>query len=120
MKNIITIIIAVALLAPFPLVASDLTNKDLMNVCANKTIVMGRDDGKKMVQIGKKMDGFCIGYLQATFNALKNMGTCKEIDTNPEYLRSIYLQYIKDKKIPENESASKTLIHAFRRATECE
>jgi hypothetical protein len=118
-RNIITVTLLPVILASSQVVASDFTNKDLMDACSKKTIVYGRDDDKKIVRAGEKIDGFCSGYLQATFSALANLDSCKAKETNPDYLLSIYQQYIKDKKVSENESASKTLIQAFRRVAEC-
>ena len=99
--------------------ASDITNKELVATCSEKTIVYGRDDNKKLVKAGEKLDGFCAGYLQATFSSLMNSSSCKEKESDLAYLLSVYQQYIKDKKVPESTSASATLMQAFRRVAEC-
>lgn len=99
--------------------AADISNKELQEACANKTIVMGRDADKTLVRAGEKMDGFCSGYLQASFSAYANGAACQAKEVDPGFLLSVYEQFIKDKKIPGSESASKTLMQAFRRAPEC-
>lgn len=99
--------------------AADVTNEQLAKACSEKTIVYGRDDKKQLVLAGEKLDGFCAGYIQATFSALLNSSSCKEKDSDPDYLLSVYRQYVKDMKVPDNSSASATLTKAFRRVSEC-
>ncbi len=99
--------------------ASDITNKDLVVACSEKTIVYGRDDNNKLVKAGEKLDRFCAGYLQATFTSPINFSSCKAKESDPAYLLSVYQQYIQDKKVPESNSASATLMQAFRRVAEC-
>ena len=120
-QNILPVILFIIFLASSQVGASDISNKELMKACSEKTIVYGRNDDKKIVRAGERMDGFCSGYLQATFSALINLAPCEANDTNtnPEFLFSVYQQYMKDMKISENESASKTLTQAFRRVAEC-
>lgn len=48
-----------------------------------------------------------------------NSAACKVNDDDSSFLLSVYEQYLKDKKISGSESASKTLMQAFRRALEC-
>ena len=98
--------------------AADISNNDLHKSCTNKTLVYN----KKGVRIGEKLDGFCAGYLQATLDALKNTAgsKCNTTDEKtPDYLLSIYETYTKEKNISPSESASKTLLDAYRRAFNC-
>ena len=99
--------------------ASDITNKELVATCSKKTVVFGRDEKKNLVKAGEKLDGFCTGYLQATFSSLTNSFSCKTKESDPAYLLSVYQQYINDTKVAESTSASATLMQAFRRVAEC-
>jgi hypothetical protein len=97
----------------------DITNKELIKSCSEKTEVWGRDSDGKLVPAGETIDGFCSGYLQATFNVLINSPSCKKGEYNPEFIFSVYRQYIKDKKVSDNVSATSTLMQAIRRVLEC-
>lgn len=99
--------------------ANELTNDELQKSCAETTIVMGRDEAKELVRAGEKLDGFCSGYLQATFSAFASNAKCKAEDTSPDFLLSVYEQYVKDKKIAASANASNTLMQAFRRVPNC-
>lgn len=105
----------IAFIASSSALASDISNKDLMDACSKKTVVFGRDDTKAIVRAGEMIDGFCSGYLQASLSALADANACQVGSASPEFLLSVYQQYLKDKKVPETESASKTLARAFRR-----
>jgi hypothetical protein len=109
----------IAVCAPSHAQAADISNKELQEACAKKTIVLGHDLDKTLVRAGEKLDGFCSGYLQASFNAYANSAACQAKDVDPNFLLSVYQQYLKDKKVPGSASASKTLMQAFRRAPEC-
>jgi len=98
--------------------AADLSNEGLRERCNKKTLVFNRAGEK----VGERPDGFCSAYLSATLDALKNIpgSDCKGAeDREPEYLLSVYEMYVRDQKIAGAESASKTLLLAFRRAFDC-
>lgn len=63
-------VVVITVCAAYQVQAADISNKELQEVCAKKTIVMGYDVDKTLVPAGEKMDGFCSGYLQASFSAL--------------------------------------------------
>jgi hypothetical protein len=98
-----------------PAWTTDLTNKELAAACGNKTLVYS----KQGERVGEKIDGFCSGYLQATFSALVNSASCKASDQSSEFLLSVYQSYVKEKNVSASDSASKTLTQAFRRAADC-
>jgi hypothetical protein len=119
MRYMIEAALVVALIPPLEAVAGDVINRDLIQACSQKTVVMGRDENKKLVRAGEKLDGFCTGYLQATFDSIEKPSSCRERGLTPEFLLSVYEQYMKDKNVPEEESASRTLILAFQRIAGC-
>jgi hypothetical protein len=119
MRNLVITVVVFAVGTASQAQAADLSNKELQEVCSKKTIVIGRDTDKTLVRAGEKMDGFCSGYLQASFSAYANNAGCQAKVDAPDFLLSVYGQYIKDKKLSGSESASKTLMQAFRRAPEC-
>lgn len=101
-----------------PCSSADISNKELIVACSGKTIVYGREKGG-MVRAGEKLNGFCSGYLQATVNAFENSNRCSVPDSDPGFILSIYTQYMKDRKVPEGDSASRTITGALRRVAEC-
>jgi hypothetical protein len=120
-KMIARILFAVptlALAVSLPAFAKQVSNDNLIKSCEKKTIVFN----KQGERVGEKVDGFCAGYLQATFHALLNSkgADCKvSEDKEPEYLLSVYQTYLKEKKLSLSESASRSLSQAFRRAFDC-
>jgi len=112
--------ITLGLALPVPhVVAGDITNKELQDRCADKTIVMGRDEKGGLVKAGEKIDGYCAGYLQASFSAFTRTTKCKNKDQSSIFLLSVYDQYRKDKEIPDTAIASETLFKAFKRIPGC-
>jgi hypothetical protein len=97
---------------------ADLSNKELIKACDEKTIVVGRENGK-LVKAGEKVSGFCAGYVQATLEALKSTAPCKPQGEDAPFLLSVYAQYMKDKEVPESAGASQTLTQAIRRIAQC-
>jgi hypothetical protein len=104
-----------------PAISVGLSNGELQKICAQKTIVYNQQGNK----VGEKLrDGFCAGYLQATFHAFRNSsqiicGSDSKEEKSAEYLYSIYETYITDKKVSQSESASITLLESYRRAFDC-
>jgi hypothetical protein len=97
---------------------ADLSNKELIKACDDRTIVVGRENGK-LVKAGETVSGFCAGYVQATLEALKSSASCKPQGEDAPFLLSVYTQYMKDKKVPESAGASQTLTQAIRRIAQC-
>ena len=101
-----------------PASAAQTSNDELMKSCETKTIVFN----KKGERVGQQLGGFCSGYLQATLHALVNSkgSECKITEAKEaEYLFSVYQTYLKEKKTVPTESASSTLVQAFKRALDC-
>ncbi len=111
-------LLIVLTLAAWTASAAELSNEELRKSCGEKTIVMGRDEDKRLVRAGETLGGFCSGYLLASFGAYGSNPECKK-DVSPEFLLSVYEQYIKDKKVPNSASASNTLRQAFQRIASC-
>lgn len=106
------------ILVASPCVAAEVSNKQLLEDCGKKTIVIGRD-GSELVPAGEELSGYCSGYLQASFSALKNEANCSAQERDSSFLLSVYMQYLEDKNTHESVNASKTLSQAFRRILEC-
>jgi hypothetical protein len=99
--------------------SEETTNDKLLKQCADKTIVVNREGQR----VGEKLGGYCAAYLSATLDALKNTpgAKCKnQNEGQPEYLLSVYETYVKEKKVAGTDSASKTLLSAYRRALDCD
>ena len=113
-----TFLVALALVTSLPAYAAQTSNDELTKSCEKKTIVFN----KQGERVGEKLGGFCKGYLQATLHALVNSKSieCKVTgDREAEYLFSVYQTYLKEKKLPLSDSASSTLLQAFKRAFDC-
>jgi hypothetical protein len=111
-------LVALGFIISSPASAAQTSNDELMKSCEKKTIVFNKQGNR----VGEKLDGFCTGYLQATFHALLNSkgSECKISEAKEaEYLFSVYQTYVKEKKTPPSESASSTLLQAFKRALDC-
>jgi len=111
-------LIALGFIISSPASAALTSNDELMKSCEKKTIVFNKQGD----QVGEKLDGFCSGYLQATFHALLNSkgSECKISEAKEaDYLFSVYQTYIKEKKTAPSERASSTLLQAFKRALDC-
>ena len=123
LRNLVTalLILTIPFIGVVPAISADLTNDELQKICAQKTMVYNQQGNK----VGEKLrDGFCSGYLQATFHALRNnakmiCGSNSREDQSAEYLFSVYETYIRDKKLPPSEGASNTLLEAYRQAFDC-
>ncbi|MFA5941820.1 MAG: hypothetical protein WC809_20925 [Sinimarinibacterium sp.] len=114
------LVVFLALYASTETRAANVTNAELLKACGEKTVVMGRDEDKKLVRAGEKINGFCSGYIQATFSGFTATANCKSEDASPEFLLSVYEQYVKDKAVPGSATAYSTLMQAFRRVPDCE
>ncbi|TRZ52484.1 hypothetical protein D4S03_03310 [bacterium] len=83
-------------------ISADFTNDELQKMCAQKTIVYNQQG----IKIGEKLrEGFCDGYLQATFHAIRTSpkilcGSGANEEKSTEYLFSIYETYIRDHCCP--------------------
>ena len=112
------VLVALMLGVSVPVGATDLTNDGLRKLCTKKTIVYNRQGDR----VGEKLDEYCSAYLLATLDALRNLpgSECKNTDEKaPEYLLTVYETFSKEKKVSAAESASKTLLQAYRRAFDC-
>ena len=121
-KSKIFLSLLVPLLFPFALAAQSITNQELTKSCSEKTIVTGYDEAGKIVKIGESVDGFCSGFIRASFAAFERDKPCdrlarSEIDVN--FLLSIYQQYIQDKSPNISQDAFQTLQNAFSRIPRC-
>lgn len=116
------LISAILFVGVVPAISADLTNDELQKICAQKTIVYNQQGNK----VGEKLRaGFCSGYLQAAFHALRNSakmicGSNLREEQNAEYLFSVYETYIRDKKVSPSGSASNTLLESYQQAFDCE
>lgn len=112
------LVLALAIASYSTCTLADLSNKELIKACDEKTTVFGRENGK-LVKAGEKVSGFCAGYVQATLEALKSSASCNPQGEDAPFLLSVYTQYMKDKEVPESASASNTLTQAIRRIAQC-
>ena len=96
-------------------VCNALTIEEFLKNCGNETLVFN----KKGEQVGKKIDGYCSGYLVGSLQSLTiaDPSICIEGEITPEYLLSILQTYIKDKGSEEN--TQQTVRKAFLRAFSC-
>lgn len=114
---------AIAVLAIFAISSnahsSQVTNADLQKACAQRTIVTGYDENKKITQIGESIDGFCSGFIRASFESISTNQKCSSAGDNPEFLLSVYLHFLKERSLDANSSAYKALRDAFSRIPDC-
>ena len=96
-----------------------LTNGELEKTCAQRTIVTGYDENKKISQIGESIDGFCAGFIRASFEAFSTSQKCDAAGENPDFLLSVYSLYLKKHKPSDASSAYETLRIAFSRIPDC-
>lgn len=99
--------------------SSQVTNGDLQNACAQRTIVTGYDENRKITQIGESIDGFCFGFIRASFESISTNQKCSSAGDNTEFLLSVYMHFLKDRKPDADSSAYKTLRDAFARIPDC-
>jgi hypothetical protein len=107
--------IALALLIPYSAGAS-VTVGNLDKSCNTKVLVYSRAGGI----VGSKIDQYCAGYLQASLEFMERGTICKnELDSDPNYLLSVFRKYIETKKVKSSEMAAATLRDALTRAFDC-
>lgn len=118
-SSCLSILLAISMVTPTIVAASDVNNQELMDSCAQKTIVTGYDENQKIVQVGESIDGFCSGYLKATFSAFVASTGCDPKNTDVNFLLSVYEKYTEDKKPIPTAGAFETLMKAFTRIANC-
>lgn len=116
--NIRSLVVFIVLAMP-SVSHAEISNNDLTKSCSDKTTVYGREDGE-LVKAGEKLAGYCAGFLQASLYALTNSGSCKPQSDNPDFLLSVYREYLDQEEPDMSENASATLAKAFRRIVRCE
>ena len=119
MRHLITPLALAACLGANTAKSTEVTNAELEQFCAQKTIVTGYDEDKKITQIGESIDGFCAGYIRATFESFSSNEKCDAAGSNLDFLLSVYSHYLKMHKVDYGVSARKTLITAFSRIPDC-
>jgi hypothetical protein len=94
-------------------VPSEHTGEWLISRCAQRTIVMGRTQSGEVDQTGETIDGYCAGYLRATFEGMiASSQICLENSDPPDdhFLASVLQTYAE--QTPPGQVAS----DAFARA----
>jgi hypothetical protein len=98
-----------------------LTTEELFKRCEKKVIVFGRDEKGEPVGAGERLDSYCEGYLDATFEALIRAGAiCLKPDSTPptpEFLLSTARQYRAD--VVGATDAATAIEGGFKRAYRC-
>ncbi len=92
---------------PTAVVASEHTSEWLVNRCSQRTIVMGRTQSGDVDQTGETIDGYCAGYLRATFESMiANSQICLENSDPPDdhFLASVLQTYAE--RTPPGDVAS--------------
>jgi hypothetical protein len=94
---------------------------DLLGRCAKKTVVMGRAEKGEIVEVGKRLDGYCAGFLDRAFAMLikaKNICAEKSADSSSDFLVSLVETYRAQKGVGSEDAAS-AVEAAFRRHFSC-
>lgn len=88
----------------------------VLNSCARKTLVYGRDG----TRVGETIDGYCRGVLEGSFAILVHTGAIcpKGQITTPEFLLSVVTTYRTESGSTDKDSA-KVIEAAFKRAFQC-
>ncbi len=97
---------------------SDVSTKELLKSCDEKTIVMGRVDGH-LEQVGEKLDGYCRGYIEGHLSAQKEK-VCLEPGSDTHFLVSLLNKYVEDNPKAKEQDAGDSLSKALLRAYKCE
>jgi hypothetical protein len=121
LNELISALITLFLLSAFTEAAEAQISLDaVLKDCAEKTIVMGRDEKGGMVKVGERISGYCQGILEGAFAILVRTRTIcvKEKSASPEFLLSTVLIYRAETKSQDNDAAT-VLEAAFKRAFSC-
>lgn len=106
---------------------ADVSGRQLVDKCKEKTPVMQRVDGKLTV-VGERLDGYCEGYLLGVYGALVQSGIicAPSNEVTGDYLKSVFDHYFKT--LPRDKAegylktvspASEMLKTAYSRAFPC-
>lgn len=118
-QRILQIAMAVILVSTQNAKSAETRNQDLVETCAKKTMVMGYNESKILVQVGESLDEFCSGYIRASYSAYRSINKCQIRNDDPAFLLSVYQRYLKDNNISASTDAFKTLMLAFNRIPNC-
>ena len=95
------------------------TNNQLLESCDQKMIVTGYDESGRLKQVGESLDGFCEGFIRATYAAFSSINKCASYNNDPNLLLSIYRTYLKDVSPAIDDDAFQTLYRSFSRIATC-